>query len=123
MLFENSAWYDYDLTAYQKERQETELERTFDERKQYLAEQKGNNLKGVEHLKSKTYKPESPEWQKSVIKKKNEDYYSKLQELETEQLLKESNLRRDNHQHTIPGEKIISGSTAKGMAKIYEENL
>lgn len=120
----NLAWYDYDLTAYQKERQETELERMFDERKQYLADQKSLNLKGIEHLKQlKQYKPDSPEWQQTVLKKKSEDYYSKLQELETEQLLKESNLRKDTHQYVIPGDKIISSSTAKGMAATYENNL
>lgn len=99
------------------------MEKIFDERKQYLADQKIGPLKGVEHLKPKQIKSECPEWQQSVLKKKNEDYYSKLQELETEQLLKESNLRKDNHQYAIPGEKIVSGTTTKGMAKSYEENL
>lgn len=117
------AWYDYELTAYQKERQENELEKIFDERKQYLAEQGGANLKGVEHLKPKQLKPETTEWQKAVQSKKSEDYYNKLQELETEQLLKETNLRQESHQYAIPGEKIVASSQAKGMAKSYEENL
>uniref|UniRef100_A0A1I8N5F2 Ig-like domain-containing protein n=2 Tax=Musca domestica TaxID=7370 RepID=A0A1I8N5F2_MUSDO len=116
-------WYDYELTAYQKERQENELEKVFDERKQYLAEQSGTTLKGVEHLKPKQYKAEAPEWQQTVRKKKTEDYYNKLQELDNELLLKEVNLRKDNHQYAIPGEKIVSSSQAKGMAQSYEENL
>uniref|UniRef100_A0A0K8UMS0 Regulatory protein zeste n=1 Tax=Bactrocera latifrons TaxID=174628 RepID=A0A0K8UMS0_BACLA len=115
-------WYDYELTAYQKERQETELEKIFDERKQYLADQ-GKPLKGVEHLKPKQLKPETPEWQQTVNAKRSEDYYSKLQELETEQLLKETNLRKETHQYAIPGEKVVQSSAAKGMAKSYEENL
>lgn len=87
-----------------------------------MAEQAGP-LKGVEHLKPKQLKTEAPEWQQTVMKKKNEDYYSKIHELETEQLLKETNLRAESHQFAIPGEKIVSSSAAKGMAKSYEENL
>lgn len=87
-----------------------------------MAEQSGP-LKGVEHLKPKQVKPEAPEWQQSVLKKKNEDYYNKIQELEMEQLLKETNLRAESHQYAIPGEKIVSSSATKGMAKSYEENL
>lgn len=119
----NIAWYDYELAAYQKERQENELEKVFDERKQYLSEQSAHTLKGVEHLKPKQYKPQTPDWQQNVKAKKSEEYYNKLQELETEQLLKETTLRRDNHQYAIPGEKVVSSSAAKGMAQSYEENL
>lgn len=88
-----------------------------------MAEQSGSTLKGVEHLKPKPYKPEAPEWQQNVRKKKTDDYYSKLQELDNELLLKEVNLRKDNHQYAIPGEKVVSSSAAKGMAQSYEENL
>ncbi|XP_026832432.1 titin isoform X1 [Drosophila erecta] len=116
-------WYDYELAAYQKERQENELEKVFDERKQVLSEQSTHTLKGVEHLKPKQYKPPTPDWQQNVKAKKSEDYYNKLQTLETEQLLKETNLRRDTHQYAIPGEKVVSSSQAKGMAQSYEENL
>ncbi|KMY97015.1 uncharacterized protein Dsimw501_GD13415, isoform H [Drosophila simulans] len=116
-------WYDYELAAYQKERQENELEKVFDERKQVLSEQSSHTLKGVEHLKPKQYKPPTPDWQQNVKAKKSEDYYNKLQTLETEQLLKETNLRRDTHQYAIPGEKVVSSSQAKGMAQSYEENL
>lgn len=121
-IFLTLAWYDHELAAYQKERQENELEKVFDERKQYLAEQSGT-LKGVEHLKPKQIKTEAPEWQKTVLQKKNEEYYSKIQELEVEQLLKETNMRAESHQYAIPGEKIVSSSATKGMAKSYEENL
>ncbi|XP_034137006.1 titin-like isoform X2 [Drosophila guanche] len=116
-------WYDYELAAYQKERQDNELEKVFDERKQYLSEQSAHTLKGVEHLKPKQYKPQTPDWQQNVKAKKSEEYYNKLQSLEVEQLLKETNLRRDNHQYAIPGEKVVSSSAAKGMAHSYEENL
>lgn len=122
-LFTNSAWYDYEIAGYQKERQENELEKAFDERKQYLAEQSGTTLKGIEHLKPKYMKPEVVEWQQQVKSKKSEDYYNKLSELATEQLLKETNLRKDHHQYAIPGEKIVSSSQAKGMAKSYEDSL
>lgn len=95
----------------------------FDERKQVLSEQSVHTLKGVEHLKPKQYKPPTAEWQQNVKAKKSEEYYNKLQSLETEQLLKETNLRKDNHQYAIPGEKVVSSSQAKGMAQSYEENL
>lgn len=83
----------------------------------------GKPLKGVEHLKPKQIKTETPDWQQTVNAKRSEDYYSKLQELETEQLLKETNLRKETHQYAIPGEKVVQSSAAKGMAKSYEDNL
>lgn len=109
------------MTTYQKERQSNELEKVFDERKQYLSEQTA--LKGVEHLKMKQVKPQVPEWQQTVRAKKSDDYYSKLQELENEQLLKETKLREDHHQYAIPGDKVVNRSAAKGMAQSYEQNL
>ena len=95
----------------------------FDERKQYLAEQSGANLRGVEHLKPKFMKDEQTDWQKAVKTKKNDDYYNKLSELETEQLLKECKLREDSHQTGVPGQRVVANSMAKGMASHYEDNL
>lgn len=62
-------------------------------------------------------------WQQSVKQKKNEDYFSKLQDLENEQVTKEVKLRESTHQFAIPGEKVMQGSLAKGMAQRYQENL
>lgn len=119
-----TAWYDYDLVSYQQERVDnTELEKVFDERKQYLAEQSGTQLKGVEQLKtSKVVKAEQPEWQQTVKAKKTDDYYSKLSELEQEQLLKETKLREDHHQKVVPGQKPLT-TTSKSMAQSYEQNM
>lgn len=116
------AWYDYDLVAYQKERVETnELEKTFEERSQYL-QQQGIDLNSV-HLKPKIIKGQETEWQKAVKGKKDSDYYSKLQELETEQLIKEQRIREQSHQYAIPGEKVVKSSVTKGMAQQYETQL
>lgn len=116
------AWYDYDLVAYQKERTVTDLEKTFDERNQHLQEVGGIDLNAV-HLKQKQIKPDQPEWQKTVKGKKNQEYYDKLQELETEQLLKEQRTREQNHQFAIPGESVGKSSLAKGMASQYESQM
>jgi titin len=116
------AWYDYDLVAYQKERNVTDLEKTFDERNQHLQEQGGIDL-NAEHLKRKHIKKEQPEWQKTVKGKKNQDYYNKLQELENEQLLKEQRTREQNHQFAIPGDTVGKTSLAKGMASQYESQM
>lgn len=102
------AWYDYDLVGYQKERNENELEKTFEDRRQYLAEQGGVNV-GQHFNKTKQEIPKAvPEWQKTVQQKKTNDYYNKLQELETDQLLRETKLREESHQYAIPGEKIVN---------------
>lgn len=114
------AWYDYELTQYQKDRSETELEKTFEER-QTLARQGG-----IDHrpdVKQKTGKEPETEWQQSVRRKKNEDYYNKLQELDNSQVVKESRFRESTHQFAIPGEKVVQSSMAKGMAQKYQENL
>lgn len=116
-----SAWYDYDLVQYQNERAETELEKTFEERKQYIAEH-GQTVTG-EHLKQKVDGKVQPEWQQAVKGKKTADYYSKLQSLDTDQLLRETKLREESHQLAIPGEKIATSSVAKGMASKYEQKL
>lgn len=116
------AWYDSELVTYQKDRQETELEKTFEDRRQQLVEQGG--IKISEHfVKQKQQSKEVPEWQKTVKDKKTEDYYSKLQVLETDQLLRETKLREESHQQTIPGEKMASKSSAIGMAQRYQEQL
>lgn len=117
-----SAWYDSELVSYQKERQETELEKTFEDRRQQLAEQ-GNVNVGQHFNKTKQEFKEVPEWTKAVQQKKNENYYSQLQELETDQLLRETKLREERHQYAIPGEKIVNKSMAKGMAQKYQEQL
>lgn len=74
-------------------------------------------------MKTKITKQEETDWQKSVKSKKNEDYYNKLAELESEQVTKETKLREANHQYAVPGEKIVSSSVAKGMAQKYQEQL
>lgn len=72
-----AAWYDYELTQYQKERQETELERIFEERN--AASQQ---VEIGEHLgKQKIIKEPETEWQQTLKKKKGEEYYSKLKEV------------------------------------------
>lgn len=64
------------------------------------------------------------EWQKSVKSKKSEDYYSKLQELENEQVVKESRLREStSHQFAIPGQNVVQSSVTKGMAQKYLNQL
>lgn len=116
------AWYDSELVTYQKDRQDTELEKTFEDRRQYLAEQGG--IKVTEHFnKLKPDVKEVPEWQKTVQQKKTENFYNELQELETAQLLRETKLREDKHQFAIPGEKVVNKSSAKGMAQRYQEQL
>lgn len=117
-----SAWYDYELAAYQKDRQETELEKTFEDRRQYLAEQ--GSVKVGEHFnKQKQEVKEVPEWQRTVKDKKTDGYYNKLQTLEQDQLLRETKLREESHQFAIPGQKVVNKSMAKGMAQKYEEQM
>lgn len=113
------AWYDYELVQYQKDRSETELEKTFQERKEYLAQQESIEFTPN---KAKTKEPE-PEWAQQVRTKKGEGYYNKLHDLENEQVVKESRLRESTHQYAIPGEKVVNTSMAKGMAQMYETNV
>ncbi|XP_074100964.1 sallimus isoform X11 [Cotesia typhae] len=114
-------WYDIGLSQYQAERQDTELERVFDERHHNMSQGVGI---ATEHHGQKTFKEPETEWQKSIKTKRNEEgYYSKLMDLEEEQLLKEARLRESSHQFAIPGEKIVSNSVAKGMAQKYQDNL
>lgn len=100
----------------------TDLEKTFDERNQQLQEQGGIDI-NAEHLKPKLIKGEAPEWQKAVKGKKNQDFYNKLQVVETDQLLKEQRNREQSHQFAIPGETLVKSSLAKGMASQYEKQL
>lgn len=116
------AWYDSDLVVYQKDRQETELEKTFEDRRQQLSEQGG--IKINEHfVKQKQDVKEVPEWQTTVKQKKTNEYYNKLQVLETDQLLRETKLREESHQQTIPGDKMAQKSSARGMAQRYQDQL
>lgn len=115
------AWYDIELSQYQKERHDTELERVFDERHQQLQES-GINLAAI-HQQPKVIKEPATDWQKNVRGKKTEDYYNKLQDLENDQVTKEVRLREQSHQFAIPGEKIVNSSVARGMAQKYEESL
>lgn len=117
------AWYDHELVQYQKERAETELEKTFEDRRQYLSEQGGINVKYGEHLKPKIEKKEDTEWQQVVKGKKGEEFYNKLQTIDQEQLLKETKHREESHQFAIPGQKVVQSSMAKGMAQKYLQNL
>jgi len=72
------AWYDYDLTQYQKERIENELEKVYEERNATA----GTHAESGELLiQKKTLKEPETEWQQSVKKKKGEDYYGKLKEV------------------------------------------
>ncbi|KAK9882445.1 hypothetical protein WA026_021476 [Henosepilachna vigintioctopunctata] len=114
-------WYDLELSQYQKDRQDTELERIFDERNNSQREG-GIQVPGV-HVQPKEYKEPDTEWQQAVRSKKGSDYYNKLQTLENEQITKEIKLREGNHQFAIPGEKVVANSVAKGMAQKYQENL
>lgn len=79
-------------------------------------------MQGI-HIQPKEVKEQETEWQQSIKNKKSSEYYSKLQELENEQITKEIKLRESNHQFAIPGEKVVANSVAKGMAQKYQENL
>jgi len=72
-----AAWYDAELSQYQKERQATDLEAFFQERSEQQAKQ-GEII--FEPHKQPVKEPET-EWQKTVKQKKGEDYYSKLREV------------------------------------------
>lgn len=87
-----------------------------------MATQGGSNV-SAEHLKPKMLKEAETDWQKSVKNKKSEDYYSKLQELENEQVVKESRLRESTHQFAIPGQNVVQSSVTKGMAQKYLNQL
>ncbi|XP_054275488.1 titin isoform X3 [Macrosteles quadrilineatus] len=110
-------WYDYELTSYQKERQETELTKVFEER----AQQDKDII--LDHLIPKDVGQDQPEWTQAVKQKRGEEYYNKLKELEEEQVVKEARLREASHQFAIPGERVSQKSLARGMADQYESNV
>lgn len=112
-----AAWYD-ETTQYQ--RSGTELEKTFEERQTL---QRQGVIDHRPELKPKVVKEPETEWQHAVKKKKSEEYYNKLQELENEQVIRESKIRESTHQFAIPGDKISKTSIAKGMAQRYEDSL
>lgn len=112
-----AAWYD---ESSQYQRTDTELEKTFEERQ---ALQRQGAIEPRPGLKGKVVREPETEWQRSVKQKKNEEYYSKLQDLENQQVVKESRLRDSSHQYAIPGDKIVASSVAKGMAQKYEDTL
>lgn len=87
-----------------------------------MAQQGGIDL-NPEHLRPKVIRESETEWQQAVKNKKGEEYYNRLQELENEQVVKESKLRGASHQFAIPGEKLVASSMAKGMAQKYQDNL
>ena len=118
-VFSGPAWYDIELQQYQKDRQDTELERFFDERHQAQQESGHHTI----HIMPKHFKGTEAEWQQEVKRRKNEEYYSKLQELENEQVTREIKLRESTHQFAIPGDKIVASTIAKGMAQKYEDKL
>lgn len=120
IIFNAVAWYDLELATYQKERQETELEKFFDERNVNLKE--SGHSYNID-IKPKDFKGSEAEWQHLVKSKKGEEYYNKLQELENSQVTKEFKLREASHQFAIPGEKIVNNTMAKGMAAKYQESL
>lgn len=111
-----------DLSGYQKERQDTELEKTFEEREKYLRE-KGIELPTDTSLRMKEIKSEQPEWQKLVKGKKTEGFYKQLEGVEQDQILREQRLREQSHQFAIPGEQVSKTTTARDMASKYEESL
>ena len=81
--------------------------------------------KGIksEHLRRKIVKDSETDWQRSVKKKKSEEYYAKLSQVENDQIVKEQRLREHSHQYAIPGERIVNQSLAQGMASAYEQSL
>lgn len=96
------------------------MEKTFEERQTL---QRTGTIDHRPELKPKHIKEPETEWQQTVKKKKNEEYYNKLQELEHDQVVKETRLRESTHQYAIPGEKVVNASVAKGMAQRYEDSL
>lgn len=74
-----AAWYDSELVQYQQERQETELEKVFEERSQM--EHRGAEISSDLAKMKSLVKEERPEWAQDVRLKKGDDYYNKLREV------------------------------------------
>ncbi|KAK8746938.1 hypothetical protein OTU49_016904 [Cherax quadricarinatus] len=110
-------WYDYDLKSYQKERQETELDRVFEEKidsdYSILHESKFG-----EYMAKPLDKTEETEWQK-LARQKNAG--EKIKQLEDTQRIKTRS--RDVHMFASPAEHAAQHSLARGMASRYEEQL
>ncbi|XP_042888253.1 titin-like isoform X7 [Penaeus japonicus] len=110
-------WYDYDLKSYQKERQETELDRVFEERidsdYSILHESKFG-----EYMARPVDKTEETEWQK-LAREKNAG--EKIKQLEDTRRVNRKN--KDVKMFASPLEHAAQHSLAKGMASCYEEQL
>lgn len=73
-----SAWYDYDLKTYQRDRQEAEsgeLHKRFDDRVQQQSIDAGDLIRRKSQTETET------EWQKQVKNKKSDDYYKNIKEV------------------------------------------
>ena len=73
-----SAWYDYDLKTYQRDRQEAEsgeLHKRFDDRVQQQPIDAGDLIRRKSQTETET------EWQKQVKNKKSDDYYKNIKEV------------------------------------------
>lgn len=83
--------------------------------------------KGIElpndALPTKDYKMQETDWQRTVKEKKSTEFYSKLRDVEDDQLLKEQRLREHSRQFAVAGDKITKSSAAKDMASKYQESL
>ncbi|KAK3888336.1 hypothetical protein Pcinc_007597 [Petrolisthes cinctipes] len=110
-------WYDYDLKSYQKERQETELDRILEEKvnKDYSIL---HESKFGEYMAKPLEKGEDLEWQKLARQKKAGE---KIKELEHSQRLKAGH--KEAHMFASPAEHAAQRSLAKGMASRYEEQM
>lgn len=69
------AWYDYDLKGYQQVRQ-GELQRRFDER-----QTTAGSVEATDLIRRKEVQETETEWQQQVKKKKNDEYYKNLKEV------------------------------------------
>ncbi|KAG7174092.1 Titin-like 20 [Homarus americanus] len=111
------AWYDYDLKSYQKERQDTELERVFEEKidsdYSILHESKFG-----EYMAKPLDKSEEIEWQK-LARQKNAG--EKIKQLEDSQRTKGRS--KEAHMFASPAEYAAQHSLARGMASRYEEQF
>lgn len=82
-----SAWYDYDLKSYQRDRQESEsgeLHKRFDDRVQQLQQQ---SIDAGDLIRRKSQAEAETEWQKQVKNKKGDDYYKNIKEVTTQYIL------------------------------------
>ncbi|ROT82072.1 I-connectin [Penaeus vannamei] len=111
------AWYDYDLKSYQKERQETELDRVFEERidsdYSILHESKFG-----EYMARPVDKLKKPSGRNSLVRRTQE---KKIKQLEDTRRVNRKN--KDVKMFASPLEHAAQHSLAKGMASRYEEQL